>query len=300
MGEQVIISASRRTDIPAFYGDWMMNRLRAGQVLVRNPVNHHQVSRVSLRPDRIDGLVFWTRNPSPFLRRLPELDALGVPYYFQVTLTPYGTDLEPGLPGREELLRGFLDLSDRLGARRVLWRYDPILLFRGVDADWHRRAFERLASRLAFSTTRCTISFVHLYRKCRARLRGLEVVEPDLRLKLALADHLSAAGAARGIQVVACADQDLEECATVGAGKCVDDELLSRIGGRVLRGVKDPSQRAACRCVRSVDIGAYETCLHSCRYCYAWRSPSAARKNHALHDSGGELLVGTDTGFHPA
>jgi hypothetical protein len=288
----VIVSASRRTDIPAFYGDWLMHRLRAGEVLVRNPFNRAQVRRVSLRPEDVGGMVLWTRNPAPFMRHLPELEAPGFPFYFQVTLTPYGTDLEPGLPARDSLVRGFLELSARLGPQRVLWRYDPVLLYRDADADWHRRRFERLASMLARATARCTISFAHLYRTCMTRLRALEPVVPGLRAKLSLAGDLAGIAAARGIQVVSCADRDLEACPGVGAGKCVDDELLSRIGGVTLQEGKDPSQRPACRCARSVDIGAYDTCLHACLYCYAWRSASLVKKSHALHDPQGEFLTG--------
>lgn len=288
----MIVSASRRTDIPALYGDWFMNRMRAGQVLVRNPMNSRQVSRVSLLPDHVDGIVFWTKNPAPFLRHLTELDALGVPYYFQVTLTPYGPRLEPGLPPKEELVRAFLTLSRRLGSERVLWRYDPILLCEGVDEAYHRAEFGRLASRLCSATTRCTISFIHPYRTSRARLKNMKVREPDHRLKKTLAEDLAATASCLGMRVVSCADRELESCARVHIGKCVDDALLTRIGGTVVHGVKDPNQREACRCVRSVDIGEYDTCLHACLYCYGWRSAVVIQKKRALHDPGGEFLIG--------
>jgi hypothetical protein len=288
----LIVSASRRTDIPAWYGDWFMNRIRAGVVLVRNPMNPRQVRRVSLRPEHVDGIVFWTKNPSPFLRHLNELDALDVPYYFQVTLTPYGPLLEPGLPPKEELVQAFLRLSSRLGSERVLWRYDPIVLCDGVDEAYHRAEFGRLASLLCSATTRCTISFMHPYRSVRTRLKHIGVREPDRRLKKTLAEDLAATASSLGIRVVSCADRELESCSRVHAGKCVDDTLLTRIGGNTVRAVEDPYQREACRCVRSVDIGEYDTCPHACLYCYGWRSVALVRKKLALHNPNGKLLIG--------
>ena len=168
----MIISASRRTDIPAYYSDWFCNRLREGFVCVRTPMNFHQVSRIALSSDVVDGIVFWTKDPRPLMPRLEELRAY--PYYFQFTLTPYGKDMEPGLPDKGAvLLPAFQMLSDMIGPERVIWRYDPILLTARYTADFHITAFRQMAQRLEGYTHKCVISFVDLYRNTQARLSGL-------------------------------------------------------------------------------------------------------------------------------
>lgn len=149
----MIISASRRTDIPAFYAPWFLNRLGEGHVLVPNPFNPRSVSRVSLRPDAVDCIVFWTKNPAPMLPRLGELN--GFKYYFQFTLNPYGKDIERNLPSIEERIETFRKLSEMIGKERVVWRYDPILINETYDTRFHREAFARLARKLSNHTERC-------------------------------------------------------------------------------------------------------------------------------------------------
>lgn len=158
----MIISASRRTDIPAFYSRWLLRRLEEGEVLVRNPVRPGQVSRISLAPENVDALVFWTKNPAPFLPQLPVIASMGYSFYVLFTITPYGERIEPGVPGIETRVEVFRALSRLLGRERVIWRYDPVILGGGMDADWHAGAFRYLASRLSGSTCRCMFSFLRL------------------------------------------------------------------------------------------------------------------------------------------
>lgn len=168
----LIISASRRTDIPAYYPDWFCNRIREGYVCVRNPMNFHQVSCISLSPDVVDGIVFWTKNPLPLMSRLEELRAY--PFYFQFTLTPYGKDVEPGVPSKNDvILPAFQELSRKIGPERVIWRYDPILLTDRYTMDYHITFFSRLARRLEGYTRKCIISFVDLYRNTQTNMSGL-------------------------------------------------------------------------------------------------------------------------------
>ena len=152
----MIISASRRTDIPAYYPDWFYNRIRDGYVCVRNPMNFHQVSRISLSPDVVDGIVFWTKNPRPLMSRLEELRAY--PFYFQFTLTPYGKDVEPGVPNKNDvILPAFQELSRQIGPERVIWRYDPILFTDRYTMDYHITFFSQLARRLEGYTRKCML-----------------------------------------------------------------------------------------------------------------------------------------------
>lgn len=279
----MIISASRRTDIPAFYADWFMERIRAGHCDVANPYNRNQVSRVSLKPADVDVIVFWTRNPAPLLPHLAELDARGLRYYFQVTLMANPSLLDPGSRPLEESIRTFTALSDRIGPARVIWRYDPIVLSNLTDPAFHRETFAFIATALNGRTQRVVISFVDLYKSILARMRRLE--SSGLRLMPAEGPHLP--GLARslveiagshGMSLFSCAEKiDLQPFG-VKPGKCVDDRLIAELFGLTVPHRKDPHQRAACGCIPSRDIGTYDTCPNHCVYCYATRRASAAAR----------------------
>lgn len=284
----MIVSASRRTDLPAAHADWLVNRFREGFVLVRNPMNPRQVSRVSLAKEDVDGIVFWTKNPEPLMGQLDVFD--GIPYYFQYTLTGYGRDAEANLPGHGERIQTFLRLSEKIGSERVLWRYDPILLSGRYSPDWHIEAFRGLAERLRGATQRVTISFVDTYPKNRARLESLGsefISEETMRV---MAKEISAIARTNGMQTVSCAETiDLSDCG-VAHGCCIDADLLSRIGGVPLKPAKDPNQRPACGCAPSVDIGAYNTCPNGCLYCYANYSPAFLKSNLAQRNDSSPIL----------
>ena len=170
----MIVSASRRTDIPAFYSDWFFRRLEEGYLYVKNPMNPRQVSKILLSQDTVDCFVFWTKDPGPMMERLSVLDRLGYPYYFQFTLTPYGTDVEPGLPHKNELVRTFRELSCRLGPERVIWRYDPVLLSPSYTREYHFQWFSRLCGSLEGYTHTCVISFLDIYRKIKGRMEQIQ------------------------------------------------------------------------------------------------------------------------------
>ncbi|ACD90244.1 Domain of unknown function DUF1848 [Chlorobium limicola DSM 245] len=280
----MIVSASRRTDIPAFYGQWMLNRLKAGEVLVRNPMQSKQVSRIILLPEHVDALVFWTKNPEPFLALLPEIDAMGYSSYFLFTLTPYDFRLEPGVPRREARIEVFRKLSSLAGRGRVVWRYDPVILTETMNAAWHASSFALLAEALEGYTERCIISFLDDYRKIRNRMRDIGYFIPGVDEMEELAVRFSGTAGKHGIGLYTCGhDIDLSHCGIMHS-HCVDNELIGRICGRKLIGIrKDRGQRKACGCAESRDIGSYDTCMHGCRYCYAV-SNRAASRNAALYD----------------
>ena len=171
----MIVSASRRTDIPAFYSRWFFNRLREGYVLVRNPAAPRRISRISLGPEDVDGIVFWTKNPAPMLDKLDLLREYA--YYFQFTLTPYGREVESGLPSKNQvILPAFQRLADKVGPERVIWRYDPIFLSRTYTLDHHLRTFEKMARRLAPFTNKCIISFLDYYHDTARKMADLELL----------------------------------------------------------------------------------------------------------------------------
>lgn len=262
----MIISASRRTDIPAFHSEWMMERLREGFALVRNPFNARQVSRVSLTREDAEAIVFWTKDASNMLPSLCELDDMGYRYLFQYTLTPYGKDIEPGV-GKKSALDALLTLSGRIGKQRVIWRYDPILLTDEWTEEKHIRLFERMCTRLEGASERCVISFVDLYRSVKRSAPG--VFAPDEAQMRRMAREIAKTARAHGMVPSACAEAiDLREEGIEQRG-CIDRRDIEALLQVKIDADKDQTQRAACRCVRSVDIGAYDTCGHGCVYCYA-------------------------------
>lgn len=287
----MIISASRRTDIPAYYADWFYNRMDEGFVYVRNPLNPHQVSEISLSADVVDGIVFWTKDPRPLMGRLERLE--DYPFYFQFTVNPYDRDLEPGVPRKsDEILPAFQQLSEMVGKERVLWRYDPIVLTDKYTIDEHTARFDALAKRLEGYTEKCIISFVDLYKKTQRNMADIPLLPLGEEEMRALAERFAGIATARGLLLETCAEGiDLEEYG-IKHGCCIDRGLLERIGGVGLDVSKDKNQRMECGCVASIDIGAYNTCPHGCRYCYANFNDAVVRASLQEHDPHSPLLIG--------
>ncbi len=289
----MILSASRRTDIPAFFSEWFFNRLTEGYFLVRNPLNLHQVSKIPVNPAVVDCIVFWTKNPEPMIRRLPRLEPYH--YYFQFTLTPYGTEFERNLPPKAALIHSFQELSHRVGKERVVWRYDPIFLSPEIDIAYHREHFADLASRLKDYTTRCVISFMDPYAKIQKRTKPLgirELNESEMRI---VAEAFGETGRRNKIETLSCAEEIDLSYAGIRHGKCVDDRIVSEITGSEIHIGKDPFQRRQCGCVTSIDIGTYNTCRNGCLYCYANSSAKIIAKNVRDHDPSSPLLTGQVT-----
>lgn len=290
----MILSVSRRTDIPNYYSEWFYNRIKEGFVYVRNPMNTHQVSKIALSPDIVDCIVFWTKNPEPMLERLDELSAYN--YYFQFTLTGYGSDIESNLPNKKEkMIPIFQRLSQRIGSRRMVWRYDPIIFTRTYSPEYHLKAFEQIAVALRGYTDKCVISFVDIYAKNKMNMHELQsydIGESELR---AFCRGLSEIAAKNGMSVGSCAEgMDLEACG-IKHNCCIDKALIEEIVGCKLRLDKDRNQRLECGCVESVDIGTYNTCLNGCKYCYANYNQESVSKNFSKYDAESPLLCGTIT-----
>lgn len=286
----MIVSASRRTDIPAFYAPWFMNRLREGYVLLQNPYSK-RISRLRLSPQTVDLIAFWTKDPHNLIPCLGEMEALGYSYCFQITVTPYGRDLEPGLRRKADIISDFQALAGRIGKTRLIWRYDPIIL----NADWtsarHAEAFSGLCRELAGCTDRCAVSFVDAYRKLARLVQNGTIRAAGEAEMRALVAALAETAAAYGIRLTACCEPVDFTAAGAEASGCLDKAWVERIVGETdLR--CDPNQRGGCRCVESVDIGMYDSCGFGCVYCYANRSAARAQANLARHDPAGGLLNG--------
>ncbi len=284
----MIISASRRTDIPAFYSNWFFERIKEGFVLVRNPVNTRQISKVSLKRNVVDCIVFWTKNPERMLQRLNLINEYK--YYFQFTLNPYDTYIEGNLPGKPLIIDTFKRLSDMIGPKIVIWRYDPIILNHEIDVNYHEQHFNLLADKLHGYTEKCVISFVDYYKKVDRNFKALSIQETEDDKKRIIALKISNIARQHNFQIESCAESiDLSEQG-IGHSRCIDPVLIQEIVGTKIRFQKDANQREHCGCIPSVDIGAYNTCAHGCIYCYANNCCKSVKKSINEYDVKSPLL----------
>ncbi len=285
----MIVSASRRSDLPAFYSKWLFERLAAGFALACNPMNPNQVRRVDLLPEAVDALVIWTKNPLPIMDGLERLK----PYTccFQFTITGYGADIEPRVPDKSALLiPAFIALAKEFGRGSVVWRYDPVFIGGKYTREYHAKRFMEIAGSLAGYAGRCVISFMDIYR-CNAafaRQMGIGELSPDDMADIASGFVKTAAGF--GMEVFACCESGLEAAGVKGAG-CIDIQLLSGLAGREIAAPRDKNQRKGCGCAASVDIGAYDTCTAGCGYCYATHSAARAAAYAVSHAIYSERLI---------
>jgi len=287
----MIISASRRTDIPAYYSEWFFNRIKEGVVYVRNPMNIHQIGKISLKPNVVDGIVLWTKNPIPMIGRIEELHDYN--YYFQFTLTSYGKDIERGLPSKnQELIPAFCELSRKIGREKIVWRYDPILINSSYTVDYHKKYFKVLASRLGDYTEKCTVSFLDLYRNTERNIKPLGIRFPEKNEILEMMEYFAEMAKIYGFYIDTCAEEiDLSEFGIKHAC-CIDKERFERIGKYHLNVKKDRNQRDVCGCIASIDIGTYNTCKNGCAYCYANYSKTTVENQTQNHDPHSPLLFG--------
>lgn len=289
----MIVSASYRTDIPAFYGTWFRERLAEGACRVANPYGGRDY-RVPLDGPEVDGFVFWTRNIAPFRPALAEVSARGRPFIVHYTITGYPRALETSVANPERsaaLIRG---LAATYGPRAVVWRYDPVLLTSLTPPDWHRATVARLARALRGATDEVVLSFAQIYAKTRrnleraARAHGFTWTDPDAEQKRALLADLAEIAADHGLRATLCSQPDLLT-PVLAPARCIDAERLSDVAGRALA-AKTKGNRPGCLCAESRDIGAYDTCPHGCVYCYAVRDPALAKRQHRRHQPEGEIL----------
>lgn len=284
----MILSASRRTDIPCYYAEWFMNRIRAGYILTRNPMNHSQISRIPLTPETVDMIVFWTKDPDNMLSHLSELDDRGYAYCFQFTVTPYGNDLEANLRPKSEIENTFIALSRKIGRERVIWRYDPILLNDRYTASYHKEQFLRMCDKLSSYTDTVTVSFIDMYAKLKTTLLR-PASEEEIQ---ELSAYVGECAKRHGLKAVACCENVDLTSYGIGKAACIDKTRIERILGCPLTVGTDKNQRIGCGCCESIDIGSYDTCLNGCVYCYANHSPVIAQRRHASHDPSSPILIG--------
>ena len=292
----MIVSASYRTDIPALYGRWFLNRLAAGSCTVANPYGG-QTMTVDLRPEAVDGFVFWTRNIGPFRPALDAVGRLGLPFVVQMTVTGYPRALETSVTETDAAIAALRAVAEAFGPRAVVWRYDPILITDLTSAPWHAANFRRIAAALAGATDEVVVSFAEIYRKtarnlaAAARSHGFAWHRPDPEAQHALLADLSAVAGDCGMTLTLCTQPELAGAAYPPA-RCVDAQRLSDIAQRPISS-RQKGNRPGCLCAESRDIGAYDTCPQGCVYCYAVQNRDRARRVFRAHDPDSPSLAVT-------
>ncbi len=294
----MIISASRRTDIPAYYSEWFYNRIKEGYCTVPNPFNSKQISVIDLKQEAVDAIVFWSRNPLPLFNYLKSFDDLGYKYYFQFTINNYPKHYEPYNPSLQNSLKTFKELSNKIGSGKVIWRYDPILFTNDLTEEFHINNFQNICKQLKGFSKRVVISIVDDYKKTLSRLKKLDTnfipnqeVNPNIESLLKNIVHIADEN---GLEVQSCAESKNYGYLGIQPGKCIDDDILRNELGVDLSYKKDKTQRLACGCMLSRDIGINNTCLMGCEYCYATVSHQVAITNKKKHNPNFSSMIEHD------
>ncbi|MEO8955497.1 MAG: DUF1848 domain-containing protein [Ktedonobacteraceae bacterium] len=295
----MIISASYKTDIPTFYGEWFMNRLHAGYCKMVNPYGG-QIYTIDLTRDGVDGFVFWTKNIGPFVKYLPELRERGYSFMVQHSINGYPRELEFRVIDYAHTCEYMQRLAGEYGSEVGVWRYDPIVFTSLTTLDWHRRNFATLARALEGATNEVVISFAQVYKKTRRNMDWAarefafawdehETIVREHGRELAV--ELAQIVQTYGMQLKVCSQAAFLVPGVVVEARCVDADRLERISGTSLVSkVKLQGNRKECGCFASRDIGAYDTCPHGCVYCYAVQQRDVALRRFKEHDPAGEFL----------
>lgn len=283
----MILFASGRTDIPAFYSNWFVNRVNAGFVDVRNPFNPRLVSRINFSD--VDLIMFCSKNPLPMIDKL---DVIKVPVLFHVTITPYGKEIEPNIPDKRLIIEGVKRLSLKLGTDNVVLRYDPIFLSDKYSIDYHIRTFDKLCKNLNGYVNKIIVSFMDEYKNVRKNKNILKYrvfTKDDYKM---IGNAFSKSARDNGMVVQTCfEDEDLTEYGFV-KGECLSHELAYILTGKKFKS-SNVRKEKKCECVQMTDIGDYNSCLHMCKYCYANYDEKIVSSNFKMHDDNSSLLIGS-------
>ena len=297
----MIISASRRTDIPAFYSEWFIRRINEGFFHSVNPFNPKKVRKFSLSSKDVDVIVFWSKNPKPLVQYLDRLTSKGYNYYFQFTLNDYPKIFDPFVPPIDKRIETFKDLSREIGFQKVIWRYDPIILSSITSLDYHIDKIYNISRKLNGYTERLVISFLDFYGKVKNRLKKLgeaegiefiDIVDIDHTEKLRyLAKQIREIAIDFNLKVFTCAEIIDFDNIGIEHGSCIDINLINDLFNLNLVSRKDKNQRKECLCGESVDMGIYDTCKFQCNYCYANTNLKKIGNNIKKHKSDSPTLV---------
>ncbi len=285
----MIINVGGRTDIVNYYTPWLLNRLKEGYVYTRNPYHTHQVTRYDLSPDKIDAIIFCSKNYQPIIKDIENINKK-YSIFCYYTITAYDTDVEPKVPSIDESIDTLKVLSDKVGSQRVSWRYDPILLTKKYTIDKHLETFEEMTSKLHKHICFCVFSFVDMYNKVYKNMP--EIIELNNEDLEELLEGLSKIADKYNMPLQSCAVGNEYEKYGIRKSGCVTKDILEKSNNILLKNIKSQGKRAGCNCLPWRDIGEYDTCLNACKYCYANKRPDIAIKKYATHDPQSPILIG--------
>lgn len=285
----MIINTGGRSDIVQYYSKWLLQRFNEGYVLSRNPLFTNKVTRYELTNDKVDCVIFCSKNYQPILARLNEItDHFNT--YFYYTITAYGKDIEPKVPTIDQSIKTLIKLSTLVGKKRVAWRYDPVLLTEKYTIEYHLKTFEQMAKQLAPYIDRCIFSFVEMYKKLQTNMP--ELIPLSKQDMDTLAHGLGTVAKKYNIYLQTCGtDEDYLHYGIFSSG-CIKLDILAKANDIEFKNLKHKGMRKGCHCMESRDIGAYDTCLNGCKYCYANNNLAKVKQNYQLHDPASPLLVG--------
>lgn len=292
----MIINTGGRTDSVQYYTKWLLKRFEEGYVLTRNPLFPNKVSRYELTPDKVDCVVFCSKNYKPILNDITSItDKFNT--YFHYTITAYGKDIEPGVPSIDESIKTLAELSQIVGKERIAWRYDPVLLTKKYTIDTHKKTFEYMAEKIAPYIDRCIFSFVEMYKKLQYNMP--ELIPIGIEDMNILAQILGGIAKENGIYIQTCGTNGDFSKYGIHKSGCMTLDILGEANGIKFKTLKHKGMRQGCHCIESRDIGAYDTCMNGCKYCYANKNPQKAFENYKFHNPNSPLLLGelkeTDT-----
>jgi len=293
-----IISISRRTDIPAYYSDWLIHRMKIGYTVYPNPVSGKPVF-ISLQPEHVKAIVFWTRNPIPLFKHLDFIDE-NYKHYMHITINGLPRLLEHNNPSVDSIIEAVKKLSKRYGTEYVQWRFDPIILSTVTPEDFIIRRFEYIAAQLKSYVKNCYISFVNLYKKTEINFEKVEKRDrirfkhPTIEQELSIIKIISSIAKGYGIKLHSCAKDHLSQIDNVQIAQCINVDLVNKITGIPLKSYSLQKSREGCHCINAPDIGYYDSCPHGCIYCYSNKSPGIAMTNAKKYREFGFPMDGLD------
>lgn len=285
----MIVNVGGRTDIVNYYSEWLINRLKDGYAYSRNPLFKDNVSKVSLKSEDVDCLIFCSKNYKPMLKYMKEINEK-YRIICHYTITAYGIDVEPNVPSIDESIRSLIELSKIVGKEKVIWRYDPILLTKEYTVQKHLETFEYMAKKISPYVQRCIFSFVEMYKKLSYNMR--EIIPFTNEDKINILKGIGEISKKYNLYVQTCAVDENNEKYGIHVSGCISKEILEEASNVKYKNIKEKPMRKGCHCIPSRDIGAYDTCLNGCKYCYANKNPYLAKENIKLHDKNSPLLIG--------
>lgn len=285
----MILNTGARTDTVQYFTPWLLKRFEEGYVYTRNPLFPNKVTRYELSPDKIDVVMFCSKNYAPILPRLHEItDRYRT--YFHYTITAYGKDIEPGVHSIDDSIATLIELEHIAGKNRIAWRYDPVLLTEDYTIGRHLETFAYMAEKLSPHIDRCIFSFVEMYKKLEANMP--EIIPMTAADRDMIAKGMGGIAAKYGMRIQTCGTNGDFSRYGIRPSGCATLEIFGKANNCEFRDIKHRGLREGCHCIESRDIGAYDTCLNGCKYCYANKSPQKARENFKLHDPDSPLLLG--------